>query len=114
MDLDLADRRTLVKSWLATLHGPELTVRPRVVGPLPAWRELLPTAIAWHVAYALVAYCGALIISRGGSDGAVAQAVQSGGRPALLIVTCLFWWGGVAMTTLLWWVKVRQIRASRG
>jgi hypothetical protein len=44
----------------------------------------------------------------------VAQAVQSGGRPALLIVTCLFWWGGVAMTTLLWWVKVRQIRASRG
>jgi hypothetical protein len=114
MELDLADRRTLVKSWLATLHGPELTVRPAVVGPLPSWGPLLRTALSWHIAYALVAYAGAMVISRQGSTTAVAQAVQQGGRPAVVVVTIVFWWGGVALTTLLWWVNVRRLRASRG
>ena len=114
MELDLADRRTLIKSWLATLHGPELTVQPRLVGPLPSWGALVRTAVAWHVAYALVAYAGALMISRQGSTSAVAQTVQNGGRPALIAVTCLFWWGGVGLTTAIWWLKVRQVRATRG
>ncbi|MCW2544476.1 MAG: hypothetical protein JWM40_2028, partial [Frankiales bacterium] len=74
MDLDLADRRTLIKSWLATLHGPELTVSPRLTGPLPSWGSLLRTAASWHVAYALVALAGALAIARGSSQTAVAHA----------------------------------------
>ncbi len=112
MELDLADRRTLIKSWLATLHGAELTVRPRLTGPLPSWGELVRTAISWHVAYALVALAGALAIARSSSQTAVAHAVQSGGRPAVAAVTLVFWWGGVALTTALWWIKVRQLRAQ--
>ncbi len=114
MELDLADRGTLVKSWLATLHGPQLTVQPQVDEPLPSWAALLRTAISWHIAYALFAFAGALTISRQGSTTAVAQAVQQGGRPAVALVTILFWWGGVALTTALWWIKVRQLRAARG
>lgn len=114
MELDLADRRTLVKSWLATLHGPKLTVRPAVVGPLPSWGPLLRTALAWHLAYALVAFAGALAIARGSSQSAIAQAVQHGGRPAVVVVTIVFWWGGVALTTLLWWINVRRLRSTRG
>lgn len=111
MELDLADRRTLLKSWLATLHGPEITFQPRLVGPLPSWGTLLRTAVSWHIAYALVALAGALAIARGSSENAVAQAVQQGGRPAVVLVTLGFWWGGVALTSALWWVRVRQVRA---
>jgi hypothetical protein len=104
-------RGTMLKSWLATLHGPELTLQPKVEA-LPGWGPLVRTAVAWHVAYALMAYAGAVAIARGGSDGAVAQAVQSGGRPALVVLTLTLWWGGVALTTVLWWVKVRQARKT--
>lgn len=110
MDLDLADRRTLVKSWLATLHGAELTVRPRLVGPLPSWRSLLSTAIGWHVAYALCAYAGALLVARRGTDNAVTTVLQQGGTPAVVVMALLLWWGGVAITTGLWWNQVREAR----
>ena len=73
MRLDLHHRPTLLKSWLATLHAPELNVRPRVDGPLPGWGQLVRTALAWHVAYALVAYAGALLIARSDS-GATGSA----------------------------------------
>jgi len=112
MDLDLTHRGTLVKSWLATLHGSKLTIAPRLDEPLPGWGPLVTTAVAWHVAYALFAYSGALVIGRQAAEGAVGQAVQQGGTPALVIVTLGFWWGGVALTTLLWWAKVRQLRAA--
>ena len=109
MENDLSTRAALVKSWLATLHGPELTIQPKVEA-LPGWGPLLRAAVSWHVAYALMAYAGALVIARGGSDGQLAQAVQNGGRPALVLLTLTLWWGGVALTTGLWWIKVRQAR----
>ena len=112
-NIDLADRRTLVKSWLATLHGAELTVRPRLAGPLPSWGPLVRAAVSWHVAYALCAYAGALVVARGGSDNALASAVQSGGTPAQLGMALVLWWGGVAITTALWWIKVREARQHR-
>lgn len=110
MHLNLNDRRTLAKSWLATLHGPELTFRPRLVGPLPAWRPLLRTALAWHVAYALLSYAGALAVSRSAPSNAVAQAVASGGTAAVLVLTLALWLGGVALSSGLWWVEVRRAR----
>ena len=110
MELDLADRRTLVKSWLATLHGPELTVRPRLIGPLPSWGVLVRTALGWHAAYALVAYAGALIIARRGSGNALADALQQGGTPAVVLCAVAFWWGGVALASALWWLRVREAR----
>ena len=109
MHVDSASRSTLLKSWLATLHGSELSLQPKLEA-LPAWRPLVVNAVSWHVAYALMAYAGALAIARGGSDGAIAQAVQGGGRLALVILTLTLWWGGVALTTGLWWLKVRQVR----
>lgn len=105
----MASRSTLVKSWLATLHGSELSVQPKL-DALPGWRPLVVNAVSWHVAYALMAYAGALAVARGGSQGAIAQAVQNGGRPALAILTVALWWGGVALTTVLWWVRLRQAR----
>lgn len=110
MELDLADRRTLLKSWLATLHGPELTVRPRLVGPLPSWGVLVRTAIGWHTAYALLAYAGALTIARRGASNAVAAALQRGGTPAVALCAVSLWWSGVALTSALWWIKVREAR----
>lgn len=110
VDLDLTDRRTLLKSWLATLHGSELTVRPRLVGPLPSWGPLLRTAMAWHVAYALVAYAGALAISRHAGPSPIAQAVQQGGTAAVIVLALGVWWGGVALSSVLWWAGVRQAR----
>lgn len=109
MSLHPSPRATLLKSWLATLHGPDLTLAPKLEA-LPGWGPLVRTALAWHLAYAMMAYAGALAIGRGDSDGAVAQAVQNGGRPALAALTLALWWGGVALTTALWWVKVRQAR----
>ncbi|MFN2536912.1 MAG: hypothetical protein ABR549_02020 [Mycobacteriales bacterium] len=63
MRLDLHHRPTLVKSWLATLHGPAPTVRPSLVGPLPGWGQLVRTAAGWHLVYAVVAYSGALVVA---------------------------------------------------
>lgn len=111
MQSDLATRGTLLKSWLATLHGPEITLQPKVEA-LPGWGPLVRTAVAWHVAYALMAYAGAVAIARGGSRGAIAQAAAQGGTTALIILTLVLWWGGVALTTGLWWIKVRQARRS--
>ena len=75
MRLDLHHRPTLLKSWLATLHGPELTVRPTLVGPLPGWFALLRTAAGWHLAYALMSYAGSLAVSRGEAANPVAVAI---------------------------------------
>ena len=113
MRLDLHHRPTLVKSWLASLHGPEVTVRPVLVGPLPGWAPLVRTALAWHVAYALVAYAGASFIARSASTNPVAAAVRAGGMPAVLVTTLAVWWGGVALSTGLWWTGVRRARSSR-
>ena len=112
MTIDLRHRPTLLKSWLATLHGPDLTARPRLVGPLPGWSLLLRTALAWHLAYALVAYAGAVAVARSGSTTAVAAAVQSGGTPAVVTLTLTLWWGGVVLSTVLWWTAVRRARAE--
>ncbi|MGB8650381.1 MAG: hypothetical protein WCD35_06930 [Mycobacteriales bacterium] len=108
--LDLRDRATLVKSWLATLHDGELTLRPRVTGPLPGWGALLRTALAWHVAYALVSYGSALAVSRSGSSNAVAQAVQSAGTAGVVLLTLALWWGGVALSSVAWWLGVLRVR----
>ena len=113
MRLDLHDRPTLVKSWLATLHGPDVTVRPVLDGPLPGWGPLVRTAVAWHVAYALVAYAGALFVARSSSGNPVAAAVRNGGMPAVLVTTLAVWWGGVALSTGLWWLGVRRARTRR-
>lgn len=110
MRLDFHHRPTLVKSWLATLHGPSLTVRPSPVGPLPGWRPLLRLAVSWHVAYALVAYAGALFISRSGSANPVAVAIRAGGTLGTVLATVGVWWGGVGLSTALWWTGVRRIR----
>lgn len=110
MHPDLHDRATLLKSWLATLHGPGLSLRPRAVSPLPAWRPLLRTAVAWHVAYALVAYAGALVIARSGSTNPVAAAIRDGGSKATLLAALGIWWGGVGVSTVLWWAAVRGSR----
>jgi hypothetical protein len=106
----LPDRAQLVKSWLATLHGPGLRLRPPAVGSLPAWRTLLRTAAAWHVAYALVAYAGALVIARSGSTNLVAVAIRGGGTMATLLAALGIWWGGVGLSTVLWWARVRGRR----
>ena len=108
--LDLTCRRTLAKSWLATLHGSELSVRPRLTGPLPGWAALLRTALAWHVAYALVSFGGALAVARSGAHNAVAQAVQGAGTGGVLALTVALWWGGVALSSALWWCHVLQVR----
>jgi hypothetical protein len=110
--LDFHHRPTLLKSWLATLHGPNLTVRPRTVGPLPAWRELLPTAVAWHVAYALLAYAGALVVARSDSSSALAGIVRGGGLAGTLLLALAVWWGGVALSTGLWWAGVVRVRQT--
>ena len=112
MRLDLHDRRTLAKSWLATLHGPELTFRPRLVGPQPGWAPLLRSALAWHVAYALTAYAGAVTVARRAADNAVAQAVAGAGGTGVLLLTLGLWWGGVALSTALWWGEVRRARQA--
>ena len=112
MDLDFADRRTLVKSWLATLHGAELTVRPLLVGPLPPWRTLVRTAVAWHVAYLLVAYTGALMAARGSSTSMVAEALRESGMPARALFAATLWAAGVGLASGLWWLRVRQARAA--
>ena len=110
MHVDLHHRPTLVKSWLATLHGPDL--RLHLTAPLPSWAPLVRTAAAWHVAYALVAYAGALAVSRSAADNAVAQALRSGGRPAVVAATLLVWWGGVALSSAIWWSAVKRQRAQ--
>ena len=110
VNLDLGDRRVLLKSWLATLHGSELTVRPRLTGPLPGWGPLVRTALAWHVAYALVSFAGALAVARHAGMSGVAQSVQQGGTPAVIGLAVVLWWGGVALSSLLWWVGVRHAR----
>lgn len=110
MRLDLHHRPTLVKSWLATLHGPEVTVRPVVEGPLPGWAPLLRTAVAWHIAYALVAYAGALVVARSGSTNPLAVAVEHGGLVAVLLTAFAVWWSGVALSTGLWWAGIRRAR----
>jgi hypothetical protein len=113
MRLDLHHRPTLVKSWLATLHGPQVTVRPILEGPLPGWAPLVRTAVAWHVAYALVAYAGALFVARSGSSNPIATAIQHGGIAAVLVTALAVWWGGVALSTGLWWTGIRRARAQR-
>jgi uncharacterized membrane protein len=70
------------------------------------------TAVSWHVAYALFAYAGALLVAKRGADNAVAHALQQGGHPAVIGMALVLWWGGVALTTALWWAKVRQLRRS--
>ena len=114
MRLDLHHRPTLLKSWLATLHGPELRFRPVVVGPLPGWAPLLRTAVAWHLAYALVGYAGALVVARGGSTSPVAVAVREGGSVGVVLAGLALWWSGVALGSALWWVGVREVRAVSG
>jgi hypothetical protein len=110
--LDFHHRPTLLKSWLATLHGPSLTVRPATTGPLPTWRALVPTAVSWHVAYALVAYAGALVVARSDSSSALAGVVRGGGLPATLLLALAVWWGGVALSTALWWAGVLRVRQT--
>lgn len=112
MHLDFHHRPTLVKSWLATLHGPQLTVRPQEVGPLPPWRSLIANAVGWHIAYALLAYAGALVVARSDSPSAVAVAVRDGGLTMTLLLALAVWWGGVALSTGLWWLCVMRLRKS--
>ena len=109
--LDLHDRATLLRSWLATLHAPELTVRPRTVGPLPAWGPLVRTALAWHLAYALTAYAGALFIARSSTENGIATVLREGGLPAVATAALVVWWSGVALSTALWWAGVKRARA---
>ena len=110
MRLDLHHRPTLVRSWLATLHGPELRVRPVVEAPLPPWGPLLRTAVAWHVAYALVSYAGVLLVSRSRSTNAVAMAIREGGTVAVVLGALVLWWSGVGLSTALWWRGVKRAR----
>ena len=110
MHLDLNDRATLLKCWLATLHGPEMRVAPRVDAPLPAWGPLVRTALAWHVAYALVSYAGALAVARSESTNAVAAAIRSGGTVTVVLAAVLLWWSGVGLSTALWWTGVKRVR----
>ena len=112
MRLDLHDRPTLMKSWLATLHGTEITVRPSLVGPLPGWGPLLRTAAAWHLAYALTAYVGALLVARSGASNQVAEAIRDGGLTAVLLTAVAVWWSGVGLSTALWWAGIRRARQS--
>ena len=112
MHLDLHHRPTLVKSWLATLHGPELRLRPVVDGPLPSWGSLVRTAVAWHVAYALVAYAGALAIARSSAGNSVADLVRAGGTVGVVVAALAVWWSGVGLSTALWWAGVRRARTA--
>lgn len=108
MHLDLHHRPTLLKSWLASLHGPDL--RLRLSGPLPGWAPLVRTAVAWHVAYALVAYAGALALARSNADNLVARLVHDGGTPAVVGAAVLLWWGGVGLSSAVWWQAVKRAR----
>lgn len=112
MHLDLHDRATLLRSWLATLHGPELRFAPRLTGPLPGWALLLRTAVMWHVAYALVAYAGALTIAQSGSDSLFATTLHDGGRTAVVAAAVVIWWAGVGLSSALWWSAVRRARLT--
>lgn len=112
MHLDFHHRPTLLKSWLATLHGPAVSVRPASKGPLPGWRPLLRTAVAWHVAYALLAYLGALVVARSGGQSAVAAALRDGGTPAVVVAAVAVWWAGVGLSTALWWAGVQHHRRT--
>lgn len=109
---DLADRRLLLKSWLATLHGPELTFLPTAEAVTLPLAALVRTAAAWHLAYALLSYGGALMIAKSGAGNAVTQAVAAGGTAAVAAVTLTLWWGGVALSSVLWWSGVRRARAQ--
>ena len=108
MHLDLHHRPTLLKSWLASLHGPDLRIR--LTGPLPGWAHLLRTAAGWHVVYALVAYAGALAMARSSADNAVVRVVHNGGTAAVVAAAVLLWWGGVGLSSAVWWQAVRRAR----
>jgi hypothetical protein len=108
--LDLHDRRVLLRSWLHTLHGQQVDPRPRTDQPLPALRVLVANAFAWHVAYAIVALVGTIVIGRSSSGSAVAEAVAEGGVAALVTGTLVIWWGGTAFATGLWWAGVQLVR----
>lgn len=108
MTLDLTDRRTLLLSWLATLHGPDLAITPSDEGPLPPVGVLVRTALAWHLAYALVSFSGALAVVHG--DGVLSAAVSRSGAAGLVAAALVLWWGGVALSTVLWWGGVRRLR----
>ena len=110
MHLDLHHRPTLLKSWLATLHGPQVSLRPVTAGPLPGWGPLVRTALAWHVAYALAGYAGALVIARSSSTSSVALTLREHGTAAVVIAALAIWWSAVAVSTLLWWAGVRRAR----
>lgn len=108
--IDLRDPRVLVRSWMATLHGPGVDPRPRTTGHLPTVRQLLPTVLSWHVAYAIVALAGALVVQRAGSGSVVADELAGAGRAGLVVATLLIWWGGVAAASVLWWAAVASAR----
>lgn len=110
MRLDFHHRPTLLKSWLATLHGPEVRATPRATGPLPAWGPLLLTAAAWHLAYALASYAGAVLITRPAATGAVATALRDAGVAGTVVATLAIWWGAVGLCTALWWAGVTRLR----
>ena len=110
MRLDLHHRPTLLKSWLASLHGPELRLRP-LEGPLPGWGPLVRTALAWHVVYALVSYAGALVVARSDSTNAVATVLRNGGTLAVVLAAVVLWWGAVGLSTALWWSGVKRARS---
>jgi hypothetical protein len=108
--IDLTDRGVLLRSWLHTLHGPSIDPRPRTTGHLPALRQLLPTAVAWHVAYVVMSLCGALVVQRSGSQSLVAEELAAAGRPGLVIATLVLWWGGTATASVLWFAAVVSAR----
>jgi len=110
MRLDLSHRPTLVKSWLATLHGQELRVQPVTVGPLPSWGTLLRTALAWHLAYALTSYAAALVLTRPTANGVLASALRGAGTAGTVAATLAIWWGAVGISTALWWSGVVRSR----
>lgn len=109
--LDLSDRRVLVRSWLATLHGPSPVLLPRPDAALPPLGPLVRTAIAWHIAYLLFSFAGALAVARSGSPNAVARSVEAGGTAAVVLGALLLWAAGVGLSSAVWWLGVRRLRS---
>lgn len=108
--VDLHDRQVLLRSWLHVVHGPGLDARVRLDAEPPALRSLVGNAVAWHIAYAIVALAGCLVVARSGSGSGIAEVLTDGGRVGLAIGTVVLWWGGSLLATALWWTSVRLAR----
>lgn len=97
--------RLLLRSWLASLHGHRLELRP-ATGDLPGLPRLGAQALLWSGLQLVVALVGTAAVARSGSP--VGHALADAGRVGVLGVALGVWLLATAVGTALWWRTVRR------